>query len=86
LFARLSNGGTAGKELRGICNTPGGVILNGWGEVRLLGLINTFAGLSPGTIYYNSNSPGLISSTTGTISQKVGYALSPTQLFLNPAL
>ena len=39
--------------------------------------------LIPGSIYYLSNTPGVYSTTPGTINQPIGRALSTSKLLLN---
>ncbi len=55
------------------------------GTINLIGtVIDGFSGLSPGYIYYLSNSAGLISTSAGAQSRKIGVALSTTQLLARP--
>jgi hypothetical protein len=59
---------------------------NSWCEIFLIGVNNAIAGMTPGTVYYISEgTPGLIAASTGTHAQKVGYALSTTQLWFCPS-
>lgn len=83
LKARLSNAGVSGKRVHGWCSAVGTA---GWIEVRLLGLASVFIGLTPGTTYYASNTAGAISTTAGSVPQKLGYAISSSQLFFRPDL
>lgn len=41
-----------------------------------------YSGLTPGTVYYLSDTPGVLSTTPGTISKKVAIVFSPTTLFI----
>ena len=49
-------------------------------QVAISGPIKNLSGLTPGDIYYASDTPGEISDTPGTAPFIVGYALSATQL------
>ena len=51
------------------------------GGVRVAGVYTT-TGLTAGAIYYASDTAGEISTTPGTISTPIGFALSTTRLFL----
>lgn len=74
------------KPMHGWCSTPGGVLTGEWGEVRLGGLCTSFNSLICGQTYYLSNTAGSISTTPGTSSQKIGFGLGPTSLFVQPQL
>jgi hypothetical protein len=51
--------------------------------VQFTGILSGFSGLTPGLIYYVSNTPGIISSTPGSNTKKVGVAVSETELFID---
>ena len=55
------------------------------GGTAIIRTINQFTGLSgltAGTLYYLSNTPGAIASSAGTVSKKIGTALSSTSLLI----
>lgn len=62
---------------------PVAVTSGQYGEVRLFGLDVAVAGLTPGTWYYASATPGGITATV--TAQKVGFAITATKLFFNPS-
>jgi hypothetical protein len=86
LKARLANATAAGKPVRAWCSTTTGVISGQWGEVMLGGLCTAIGSLTPGQTYYAGNTAGAIAPTAGTISQKVGYAISPALFIFQPEL
>ncbi len=85
LNARLSDASTA-KAAHAWCSTAGGVTAGNYGEVMLGGLCTALGSLTPGTTYYLGNTPGAIATTAGTLSQKIGYALGASALFVKPDL
>jgi hypothetical protein len=52
------------------------------GVVAVGGVVSGLSGLTPGATYYLSNTPGAISTSAGTVSRKVGIALSSTTLLI----
>jgi hypothetical protein len=84
LKARPANAGAAGTLARGFLNSLVPVNNGDWGEVVLNGLNPYMAGLTPGALYYQSNTNALVSLTAGTVSQNVGFALSTTDLYFSP--
>lgn len=54
------------------------------GPVGLFGLDPYITGLTPGTAYYLSNTPGVISSTVG--NQYIGFALAEDKLWFAPTV
>ena len=86
LNAEPANATTGTKPCHGWCSVGG--IAGSWGEVILGGLWSgTFTpALIPGTTYYQSNTDGTIGTSAGTSVQRIGFALSTTDLFMNPAL
>ena len=83
--ARLASA-SASKPMHAWCSTAGTITAGNYGEVMLGGLCTAIAGLTPGTTYYLGNTAGSIATTAGTLSQKIGYALAPTYLFVKPDL
>lgn len=81
--ARNANATDATKPARAYCTTA--VTAGNYGEFILEGAVS-INGLTPGTLYYLSNTNGIISNAAGTVSQKVGYALTATTLFFRPDL
>ena len=64
-----------------------GVGVNGGaisGGVLVRGLDSNQSGLTPGAIYYASNSAGGLSSSAGTKEVTIGFAYSATQVYFNP--
>lgn len=61
---------------------PAGVTAGNYGEVRLFGLHTAVTGLTPGTSYYASSTPGGLTFTV--TSQKVGVALATNRLLFFP--
>ena len=61
---------------------PAGVAAGNYGEVRLFGLHTAVTGLTPGTSYYASSTPGGLTFTV--TSQKVGVALATNRLLFFP--
>lgn len=51
-------------------------------EYKDSGIISGFTGLTPGAVYYLSDTPGAISTTAGTYERKVGRAISTTELLI----
>lgn len=84
--AGLADATVANKRMRGWCSTILGVTAGQFGEVMLGGLCTAIGGLTAGNVYYNGNTPGSISASPGTNSQKIGYAIGTTQLIVNPEL
>jgi len=84
LNARNASASAAGKAARAFASYA--VASGDFGEFVLLGINPIIAGMVPGTLYYLSNTPGAISSTAGTISQKIGFAVGTTKLHFNPEL
>lgn len=53
-------------------------------EVVIGGVLGGFSGLTPGAIYYLSNTEGAIATSAGSVSVKVGRAVSATRLHVMP--
>ena len=51
-------------------------------STRTSGVFSPLSGLTPGLTYYLSNTAGVISTSTGTASKKIGLALSATELLI----
>ena len=84
LGARNASATAAGKATRAFANSA--ISANSWGEFILGGYNPYISGLTPGTLYYMSNTSGAISTTAGTVSQKIGIALSANKLLFTPEL
>lgn len=52
------------------------------GVVVLSGIIDTVSGLTPGSYYYLKDPVGTIGTTAGTVTVKVGFALTATSLLV----
>ena len=52
------------------------------GKVIVEGVVGGFSGLTAGSLYYLSNTTGAISSSAGTVTRKVGIAVSTTEIFI----
>lgn len=75
----------------GFCSTSGGVLAGGFTEVILLGMNSFFAGITPGTIYYLSQTTAggytiTPPSLTGEIVQQVGVGVGERNFWFNPVL
>jgi hypothetical protein len=84
LGARLASAAAAGTQMHGwvsIAATAGN-----YGEVMLGGLCNLIGGLTRGTTYYLGNTAGTIANSAGVVSQRVGYAIGTSQIFMQPQL
>ena len=79
----LASALTTAKPMRGWCSTT--TAADSYGEVMLGGLM-PLTGLVLGATYYLSNTAGGISIGPGTTSQKVGFAVDTTHLFVQPQL
>ncbi len=53
------------------------------GTVINSGIVNGFTGLTPGSVYYVTDTAGAISTTVGTYKVPVGYAVSTTQILIS---
>ena len=84
LTARLAAANVGGLQAHGWCSIP--ATAGSYGEIMLGGLCRGVIGLTPGLTYYLSNTPGAISATAGTVSQKLGYSLGASELFFQPTL
>jgi hypothetical protein len=90
LTARKADATDATKPVRAICVTAGGVSSGTYGQFVLLGAPAVFTGLTPGSTYYLSTTPGLLTAiapaTVGNIVQVVGFALDSHTLWFNPSM
>ena len=66
---------------RGVCSQA--ALAGEFAEITLYGIV-TVGGLTSGTVYYASATPGVI--TIVPTAQKVGYAINATTLVWNPDL
>jgi hypothetical protein len=51
-------------------------------EVLVSGIVDGFSGLTPGAVYYLSNTEGVIGTSAGSTSVKIGRALTATKLLI----
>lgn len=65
----------------GFCTNDASVAIGEFVEIQQLGIFPV-GGLTPGSKYYQSTTPGLI--TAGVTSQCVGYAINSTTLYFSP--
>lgn len=86
LQARKAYAASSAHACRGVCTSRIPVAIGEYAEVALIGAVAGLSGLTPGVLYYLSDSAGLISLTPGTISQVVGYAISTSELYINPQI
>jgi hypothetical protein len=87
--ARNARANTAVNAAAGFCVTPGGFLAGSWGEFVVGPGVNFgLAGMTPGTWYYLSptSTAGQVQNaaptTAGQIRQRVGIALTNTQLLV----
>lgn len=64
----------------GFC--PNAISANKEGKVVVEGILGGFSGLTAGSLYYLSDTTGAISTSVGTVTRKVGIAVSTTELFI----
>lgn len=88
LTARLSDATTNAEPCRAYLLTSS-IAIGEYGEFILAGLNPNYAGLTPGTTYYQSAAtPGAITATApvavGNIEQVVGWAINATTLWFIP--
>jgi len=62
-----------------VASTSGDIV-----QIQISGPVAGFTGLTPGSKYYLSNTSGLISTSSGTYSSFIGWALSSTTLIFEP--
>lgn len=55
-------------------------------QVAISGPVSAFTGLTAGSKYYASNTAGAITTTPGTYSVFIGWALNTTQILFNPIM
>lgn len=85
LTARLASAADTTKPANGFA--PLAVTSGHTGAIYPIGVISELSGLTPGAIYYLSDTtPGGRKSTQPTVIQPVGFALSSTTFFCNPDL
>lgn len=83
LNARLASAATTATRATGICNIPGGIASGDFGEFLCgPGICTGISGMTPGTAYYLSDTPGTISAAAGTNPQRLGIALDSTTLLI----
>lgn len=84
LGVRNASASAAGKQCHAYASAA--VASGAYGEFIQQGACLLLTGLTIGATYYLSNTAGAFSTTTGVISQKVGYALNSTTLIFRPDL
>ena len=88
IMAQNANATNNTKPCQGFCSNPSGIILNGIGEVIIGPAIATVGGLTIATRYYLSTVNGIIQNVApvaaGNIEQYLGFAISATELYINP--
>jgi hypothetical protein len=88
LTAQKASAVDSTKPARALCVTPGGVAIGAIGQFVFQGTPACFSGVTRGTNYYLSVTPGLITSVIpsgGTaVAQLLGFGLSTTQIWFNP--
>ena len=84
----IRNADASSEGFEAICFAPSAISNGASGEVRFDGTITGLSGLTPGAIYYLSETAGAITLTpvagTGKVHQVVGYAISATELTFQP--
>lgn len=84
LTAELATAVAGVKPMHGWCSIGAGI--GAYGEVMLSGKCDLIGGLTPGTTYYLADAAGSISNAAGTTTQRIGFALGASSLFVNPTL
>ena len=74
------------RPMHGWCTTSGGIAAGAYGEIVLSGLCTAIGGLTVGVTYYLGNTYGTIAPTTGQVSQKLGFALTSSNILFKPEL
>lgn len=62
---------------------PDAISQNKKGKVVVSGILGGFSGLTTGSLYYLSDTTGAIAASAGTVTRRVGTAISSTELFIN---
>lgn len=83
---RLARADDINKMCRGFASITSIKNAGDYVEVTLFGGDFYITGLVAGTLYYLSDTPGSLSTSAGTITQEIGWAVSTTCLFFNPTL
>lgn len=86
LSARNANATAAGKPAHGWCRNKSGVLANNQDEIVVQGIFPSAAGLTPGSTYFLTNAVGVAGLAAGTVTQRIGYAISATELYVRPDL
>lgn len=55
---------------------------NSTGKIITNGVVTTLSSLTPGSTYYLSNTTGAISTSAGTVSKKIGLAISSSSIII----
>lgn len=79
LRARKATGGSNRAHAFAVASGLAGSVI----PVCLFGLCSNLAGLTPGTDYYLSSTPGMI--TTSTSHHRIGMAVGTNQLWFSPS-
>jgi hypothetical protein len=87
---RLADATDDTKPCHGVCNTVGTSTIGDTLEIVMPNAyVKSIGGLSPGTIYYLSTTPGIgtnvAPSGSGNIVQAIGLALETDGMLFNPA-
>lgn len=88
IMARNANATNNTKPCQGFCSNPGGIIINGVGETIIGPGVTSIGGLTIAARYFLSTSNGQITNVApvaaGNIEQYLGFAISTTEIFINP--
>lgn len=66
----------------GFVQTAGSSVMGSTVSVVIAGIASGFSGLTLGSLYYLSDTSGLISTSAGTVTRKVGIAVSTTEVLI----
>lgn len=84
-FYPTAGGAAASAAARGVMVAPQDAVDGDQIDIVVFGPVEGYSGMTPGALYYVSNTTGEVEDGTGTHTKIIGYALSATVLFVDPA-
>lgn len=76
----------ASAAVRGVVVSPEDAVDGDQIDVCVFGPVEGYTGMTPGALHYASDTAGEVSTTAGSNSKIVGWALTAQALFVNPAM